>query len=70
VNGGPIPAGESAATIVSAMSDLGYHTYSLDNDYSVDAYVARSEPAKPIRWRGAFDEQMDLVFSRIDADSL
>jgi FkbM family methyltransferase len=50
----------------------GFHAYRIENDYSAKSYLTRSHARRPSRIRGTptISEQSDIIFSRIDADSL
>lgn len=64
--------GDDVAELLTTMREHGFHTYRLTNDYSPESYpAALSRPAAvPIRWRSPIDSESDLVFSRVDAESL
>lgn len=64
--------GDSADDLLGVMRDAGFHVYRLANDYAPGSYPAalRGEPGVPVRWRGPVDEESDLVFSRVDAETL
>ncbi|GAA3225158.1 hypothetical protein [Nonomuraea helvata] len=49
----------------------GFHLYRLPNDYTASSYpAALHRPVMPARWRQPITEMSDLVFSRMDADTL
>ncbi|MFE5301662.1 FkbM family methyltransferase [Streptomyces sp. NPDC056632] len=63
--------GESAAAVIDALSDHGFHPYTLTNDYDPATYPqAMRRPQPPIRCTTTPKEMADLVFSRTDADRL
>ncbi|MFJ1913087.1 FkbM family methyltransferase [Streptomyces sp. NPDC088147] len=64
--------GDSAEELLTAMRDHGFNAYRLANDYAPGSYPAaiRGKPVVPVRWRGAVVEESDLIFSRIDAETL
>ncbi|MFE5840395.1 FkbM family methyltransferase [Streptomyces niveus] len=64
--------GDSAEELMKTMRDHGFHAYRLANEYSPESYVAalRGKRAIPVRWRGPVVEESDLIFSRVDAESL
>ncbi|MFD9789669.1 FkbM family methyltransferase [Streptomyces sp. NPDC059070] len=64
--------GDDVAELLATMQAHGFHTYRLANDYAPESYpAALSRPASvPVRWRGPIDSESDLVFSRVDAESL
>lgn len=64
--------GDSAEELMKAMRDHGFHAYRLVNEYTPESYVAalRGKRAVPVRWRGPVVEESDLIFSRVDAETL
>ncbi|AQU71002.1 FkbM family methyltransferase [Streptomyces niveus] len=64
--------GDSAEELMQTMQEHGFHAYRLSNEYTPESYVAalRGERAIPVRWRGPAVEESDLIFSRIDAETL
>ena len=64
--------GDSVDDLLGVMRDAGFHVYRLANDYAPGSYPAalRGEPGVPVRWRGPVVEGSDLVFSRVDAETL
>ncbi|MCL7379631.1 FkbM family methyltransferase [Streptomyces sp. 35G-GA-8] len=64
--------GDSAEELVTTMRDHGFNVYRLANDYAPESYPSalRGRPVVPVRWRGAIVEESDLIFSRIDAETL
>ncbi|WHM37426.1 FkbM family methyltransferase [Streptomyces sp. BPTC-684] len=64
--------GDDVTELLATMHEHGFHTYRLTNDYAPESYpAALSGPASvPIRWRAPVDSESDLVFSRVDAESL
>jgi len=48
----------------------GYHAYVIENGYSNEAYLGGVTIKAPYRLRRLPDDQIDLVFSRIDAEEL
>ncbi|MEV8404263.1 FkbM family methyltransferase [Streptomyces niveus] len=64
--------GDSAEELMKTMRDHGFHAYRLANDYSPESYVAalRGKRAIPVRWWGPVVEESDLIFSRVDAETL
>ncbi|PNE35719.1 FkbM family methyltransferase [Streptomyces eurocidicus] len=64
--------GDSADELLATMKEHGFHVYRLANDYSPASYPAalRGAPAVPVRWRGPVVDESDLVFSRVDAETL
>ncbi|MEW1719605.1 FkbM family methyltransferase [Streptomyces sp. NPDC093109] len=64
--------GDSAEELLRTMRDHGFHVYRLANDYAPESYPAamRDTAVVPVRWRGPLDGESDLIFSRIDAETL
>ncbi|MFD4697780.1 FkbM family methyltransferase [Streptomyces niveus] len=64
--------GDSAEELMQTMRDHGFHAYRLVNEYTPESYVTalRGKRAIPVRWRGPVVEESDLIFSRVDAESL
>ncbi|WP_327190027.1 FkbM family methyltransferase [Streptomyces xinghaiensis] len=64
--------GESLEELLDTMHAHGFHTYRLTNDYAPESYPAalRRPPAVPVRWRQPVTGESDLIFSRVDAETL
>ncbi|UQI47886.1 FkbM family methyltransferase [Streptomyces sp. HU2014] len=64
--------GDSADELLATMREHGFHTYRLANDYAAESYPAalRGAPEVPVRWHGPVLAESDLIFSRVDADTL
>jgi FkbM family methyltransferase len=64
--------GDSADELLQTMRDHGFHVYRLANSYAPESYPAalHGAPAVPVRWRGPVTEESDLIFSRVDAETL
>lgn len=63
--------GDSTDELLRTFVDSGFHAYRLINDYDPGSYPsALRRPQPPRRWRKPITEEMDLVFSRIDAEWL
>ncbi|ORT59300.1 FkbM family methyltransferase [Streptomyces sp. CB03238] len=64
--------GDSADELLEAMGAYGFHPYLLVNDYTPESYVAalRGAARVPERLHGPITGESDLVFSRVDADTL
>lgn len=65
-----VQRGRDAAALLAWMRSLGFQAYTLANDYRVRAYLHRPPIEVPVRLRGPLREQTDVVFSRVDADTL
>ncbi|MEV8419967.1 FkbM family methyltransferase [Streptomyces niveus] len=64
--------GDSAEELMKTMRDHGFHAYRLANEYTPESYVAAlgGRREMPVRWRGPVVEESDLIFSRVDAETL
>ncbi|MFD4118445.1 FkbM family methyltransferase [Streptomyces niveus] len=64
--------GDSVEELMRIMHAHGFHAYRLANEYTPESYVAalRGKRAVPVRWRGPVVEESDLIFSRVDAETL
>ncbi|MGW2326767.1 FkbM family methyltransferase [Streptomyces sp. NPDC001700] len=64
--------GESVDELLEVLASHGFHPYHLPNDYAAATYPAalRNAAKVPVRWRGPVTEESDLVFSRVDAETL
>ncbi|MFD4767010.1 FkbM family methyltransferase [Streptomyces niveus] len=64
--------GDSAEELMQTMRDHGFHAYRIVNEYTPESYVAalRGKRAIPVRWRGPVVAESDLIFSRVDAETL
>lgn len=64
--------GDSVEELLATMRGHGFHAYRLANEYAAATYPSalRGTEAVPIRWRGPVTGESDLIFSRIDAETL
>lgn len=63
--------GDSATELVETMREHGFYAYRLANDYAPESYpAALHSPRAPVRWRGPVVNESDLIFSRVDAETL
>lgn len=63
--------GDDTADFLALLTEHGFHTYELINDYEPDSYpTTLRSPQVPTRWDRAVTEQMDLIFSRTDSETL
>ncbi|MEU6000528.1 FkbM family methyltransferase [Streptomyces sp. NPDC047197] len=63
--------GDSIDELMETMARHGFRTYRLPTDYRPENYprsLRRPEP--PVRWRGPVVGECELVFSRVDAETL
>jgi FkbM family methyltransferase len=73
VNGQPTPEGETTADTVGQLTERGFHTYEILNDYHENSYLrAIGAPQLPrrIHQAAALERPADLIFSRVDAATL
>ncbi|MDQ1292846.1 MAG: hypothetical protein QG608_727 [Actinomycetota bacterium] len=63
--------GDDTADFLTLLTEHGFHTYELINDYEPDSYPPTLRtPQAPTRWDRPVTEQMDLIFSRQDVPIL
>jgi FkbM family methyltransferase len=63
--------GHSVAEAVKPLVEEGFHIYRIPNSYDPDTYPSDLlRPRPPLRWNHPIDDQMDLVFSRLDHEVL
>jgi FkbM family methyltransferase len=64
--------GDSVEELLDTMRKAGFHVYRLANEYAAATYPSalRGASAVPVRWRGPVRGESDLIFSRIDAETL
>ncbi|MEV5375585.1 FkbM family methyltransferase [Streptomyces nondiastaticus] len=64
--------GDSAEELLATMREHGFHAYRQPNDYAPESYPAalRCASTALARLRGPVLGECDLVFSRVDADTL
>lgn len=64
--------GESVNDLLKTFKAHGFHAYRLTNSYASASYpeALRHAPASPVRWQEAVAEESDLIFSRVDAETL
>ncbi|MEU2559476.1 FkbM family methyltransferase [Streptomyces longispororuber] len=64
--------GDSVDELLATMRAHGFHTYRLANDYAPGSYPTAVRRARcvPVRWREPVRGESDLVFSRVDAETL
>ena len=61
--------GKNHEQLLMLFYDAGFNAYKLENDYSPYSYL-KSSIYKPIRLRENIQNQVDIIFSRKDADYL
>jgi FkbM family methyltransferase len=62
--------GRTFDDLLSIFTSQGFHPYRLEHDVSALSYVRARTPIRPRRIDGPLLEQTDVVFSRIDAESI
>lgn len=62
--------GRSAEEILRAFADAGFHAYRLENECWAHRYIPPLPEPRAPRFTGPVDEEMNLVFSRRDAESV
>lgn len=63
--------GDSVDELLETLTAHGFHVYRMANDYDAAGYpAALRHPRAPVRRRGPVTEESDLIFSRIDAETL
>jgi FkbM family methyltransferase len=56
-------------SMIATLEDAGFHPYQLEIDYSPLRYTKLEDP-RPKRLRGAAEGEVDVIFSRHDAEQL
>ena len=56
--------------LLKVFGDAGFHAYRLDNDYRPESYLPRQRAKRPARLRTPVECEMDILFSRQDAEVL
>ena len=62
--------GQTPETLIRTFRELGFHCYSIENSYSGLSYLEGAEGSRPKRLRSAVTGQSDVIFSRVEAESL
>ncbi|GGU26589.1 hypothetical protein GCM10010259_16540 [Streptomyces daghestanicus] len=64
--------GDSVEELLGTFAEAGFHAYRMAGGYApADILRAlRDGPAAPVRWRGPLVGETELVFSRVDAETL
>ncbi|MFK0117384.1 FkbM family methyltransferase [Streptomyces sp. NPDC090994] len=64
--------GDCAGELMSTFAAAGFHAYRMTNGYTPADFLRalREGPAAPVRWRGPLAGETELVFSRVDAETL
>lgn len=63
--------GDSVDELLDTLRKAGFHPYRLVNEYAAESYPgAIRRPAPPVRWRQPVVGETELVFSRVDAETL
>jgi hypothetical protein len=61
---------EGSGLIYAAFAAHGFHAYELENDYDPLSYLYPQAPKRPQRLNAIPKQQADVVFSKLDLDSL
>ena len=62
--------GHTPTDLVDLLGAYGFNAYRVFNDYQPSSYVRKSPCSPPRRWRAPVTELSDLVFSRLDVETL
>jgi hypothetical protein len=62
--------GRTPQDVLDFFAAYGFHAYRIENDYLQERYLYRETPQVPRRIERIVTEQTDVIFSRIDAESL
>ena len=63
--------GDDVEELLETMRKHGFHMYRLPTDYSAMSYPrAIRHPLPPVRWREPIVGETELIFSRVDAETL
>ncbi|MCZ9345726.1 FkbM family methyltransferase, partial [Streptomyces sp. TRM76130] len=64
--------GDSAEDLMATFAAAGFHAYRMANGYTPADFLKalRTGPAAPVRWREPLVGETQLVFSRVDAETL
>lgn len=64
------PEGKTPEDVFDFFAAYGFRAYQAENDYLVERYIYREAPRPPKRLERAPKDQADIIFSRVDAESL
>jgi FkbM family methyltransferase len=64
--------GDSVGELLDTMRGAGFHVYRLANEYAASSYPSalHGPAAVPVRWRRPVTGESDLIFSKVDAETL
>jgi FkbM family methyltransferase len=64
--------GKSCEDLLALFQSMGFHPYRVENDYSAMAYLSEQMPGRPKRIDqvSTVSDQMDVIFSRVNAPQL
>jgi FkbM family methyltransferase len=65
-----INTGRRAEDALDLFAERGFHAYELEMDYLASAYLSRNGRARPRRFRGTIDREVQLIFSHRDVEEL
>ncbi len=62
--------GHSVDDVLRPFRAVGYHLYSIGNEYDPDCYLRREVPSRPKRWNGMIESDTNVILSREDRNEL
>ena len=63
--------GRTTRDFFGILNSLGFHAYTITNDYAAESHFLSEDMARPVKLREtALSAQVDLIFSRLDAASI
>jgi FkbM family methyltransferase len=62
--------GKNPTDLLKVFLQAGFHAYQLENDYSPESYLPRQQAKRPTPLRSPVECEMDILFSRQDAELL
>ena len=62
--------GRTPEEVFDFFAGFGFHAYQFENDYLAERYIRREAPVPPKRVGDVPTEQADIVFSRVEAETL
>ncbi len=62
--------GRTVEDVLAPFLAVGYHAYTIGNDYDPDCYLRRTVPVKPQRMQAAIEGDTNIILSREDRSEL
>ena len=62
--------GRTVEDVLTPFREAGFHAYFIENDYDATAYLRPDDPKKLLRLREPIEYDINVVFSRTDAEEL